>query len=74
MQKALAAPYDTFAKELNKVKISIPIGLSNRLISMDKPEFDENVKKYTDILKRYKTIDDRFKIAGNMPAQYEEYL
>ena len=63
---------EIFAKDT--VKISLPIGILNRLISIDKIEFDENVKKYTYILKRYKTIDGRLKIAGNMPAQYEEYL
>lgn len=62
----------TFAKDT--VKISLPIGISNRLISVDKPEFDDSVKKYTDILKRYKAINDRFKTAGNILAQYEEYL
>ena len=62
----------TFAK--NTAKISLPVGIANGILTVDKPEFADSVKKYSGILKKYDSIKKNLEYTGRMLEKYEEYI
>lgn len=57
-----------------QVQISLPIGLANNIITMDKKEFTDKVDIYRSILKKYDSIPKTLEYAARALEPYEEYL
>lgn len=57
-----------------KAEISLPIGLANNLITMEKSGFEEKVAEYRAVLKKYDSIPKALDYAARVLEPYEEYL
>ena len=57
-----------------EAQISLSVGLANNLITTDKPGFKEKVAEYRDVLKNYKSIQERMDYSARALKPYEEYL
>ncbi len=57
-----------------KTQVSLPICISNGIITIDNPEFVERVELYRDVLKRYNVIPQALDYAMRELKPYEEFL
>lgn len=57
-----------------QVQISLPVGIANRIISVEHNDFEKLADKYREVLKRYDTIPKALEYASRALEPYEEYL
>ncbi len=57
-----------------KTQISLPMCISNGIIMVDNPEYDEKAELYRNVLKRYNTIPQALEYAMRELKPYEEFL
>lgn len=62
----------TFPKK--QAQISLPVGLANNIITLDKKEFKEKVDIYRSVLKRHDSIPKALEYAARALEPYEGYL
>ena len=56
------------------VPIGLAIGISNRILSVEKDGFADRVNEYRDVLKRYDAIPRALDYLARALEGYEEYL
>ena len=57
-----------------QAQISLPIGIANKLLRFDVPDFEKKSEKYRTVLKRYSSIPNALDYAARALEPYEEYL
>lgn len=72
--KSIDEDYIVAEYQNREVEISLAIGIANKLISTDKPDFDEKVAQYKEILKKCDSIPRALEYASRALESYEEYL
>ena len=55
-------------------QISLQIGISNGIINVDNPEYEEKVELYRDVMKRYNVIQQALEYAKKELKPYEQFL
>ena len=72
--KAIDRKYISIAFTDKETRIDLPIGIANRILSVDKAGFANKVSEYENILKRYKVVPNTLEYTARDLEPYEEYL
>ena len=66
--------YITVEFQAKKTQISLPIGVSNGIITVDDPVFTEKAAEYKDVLKRFDSIPKALEYTERELKPYEQFL